>query len=808
MIITSKLKLDLSQSSGPAFVDAVQCDQYSRNLELELYAGGTPWILPDGVAIVVRYSKSDGIGGEYDTLPNGETAWNLQGNVLTVALAPQVLTVAGPVTLSVMMILEEKILSTFGIVIHVHPQVCAVVGGSEEYYRVTGFLRAPASAKQGQYIRVAAVDEDNKVLEVEAVDLAPGTGGGQINDFFIQDEQIAVCHPKEGCALQVKTRLPYVSGTEGYTSVSLHHCGKNLLRRTRDNFPLTTGGVTANLLAGEGLQLTGESTGAQIYWSHLDMNLVLLPGKYKLSNPRTPGVTTNMLPGWKTNNVVITETTTFSSVYIQIPAGMAIDEVYYPQLEIGTEETSFEPYCGSMYAADFGREVYGGEYDWSSGTLTITHDENGVLDVPEVVQFASNSIRALQGVNNLYSSVGTTSVGGQMAEEEDSGDGSQAPAQQDMPAYGLPVLYLAGDVSGMNKDDAVALSYRYGERSGMCTVKWQGNSSLAYPKKNYTVKFDNAFEASPGWGSQKKYCLKANYIDFTHARNLVCAKLWGQVVKSRASVDERLNALVNGGAVDGFPVCLYINEEYAGLYTFNIPKDGWMYAMGEGENECIVCADVNCDATKFKGTALLDGSDFEIEYISDENDTQWAVDSMNRLITACMNSDGSDLDTTVAQYLDLDSAIDYWLFVAFVGGDDLIVKNYLLSTYDGTKWFYGAYDMDSVFGLHWAGTSILTANGYATPAYIRSLSKVMDLLATYKLSALKSRYSELKSTVLSEENVIATFSNFIGAIPKGVYDQECILWKTIPNTAVNNCGQICDWYRRRLGWMEKWMDKL
>ncbi len=805
MIITSKLKLDLSQPSGPVFVDAVQCDQYSRNLELELAAGGAPWTPPDGAAVLVRYSKADGTGGEYDTLPNGETAWEIQGNVLTVALAPQVLTVAGPVTLSVVLVKEERILSTFGIVIHVHSQVSAFAGDSEDYFRVTGFLRAPVSAKKGQYIRVASVDENNKVLEVEAVDLAAGSGG-QINDFSLNDEQIAVCFPKEGSALQVKTKLPYLSGGEGYAAIALHHCGKNLLRRTRDNFPVTTGGVTAELTAGEGLQLSGESTGAQIYWSHLDLDLILLPGKYKLSNPKTPGVTSNMLPGWKTNIVTITETTTFSSVYVQIPSGTVIDEVYYPQLEIGSEETAYEPYRGSMYGVDFGRTVYGGEYDWSAGTLTITHDENGALAVPETVQFDTNKVTALNGVNTLYSSAGTTSVSGQSATEEDSD--SETPDQTDMTAYGLPVLYLNGDISAMSKDDAVALSYRYGELTGMCTVKWQGSSSLAYPKKNYTVKFDNAFEASPGWGSQKKYCLKANYIDFSHARNLVCAKLWGQVVKSRATANERLNALVNGGAVDGFPVCLYINEEYAGLYTFNIPKDGWMYGMGSGTKECIVCADVNCDATKFKGEALLDGSDFEIEYITDEDDTQWAVDSINQLITACIDSDGSDMDTTIAQYLDLDSAMDYWLFVAFVGGDDMIVKNYLLSTYDGTRWFYGAYDMDSVFGLHWAGTRIQTANGYAAPAYIQSLNRVMDLLVSHKLSDLKSRYSELKSTVLSEENVITTFSNFIGSVPKAVYDQECVLWKTIPSTAVNNCGQISDWYRRRLLWMEKWMERL
>ncbi|MBQ6718902.1 MAG: CotH kinase family protein [Oscillospiraceae bacterium] len=813
MIITSKRTLDLTQMSGITVVDAVQSDQYSRNLELSLVAGDAPWVVPEGAAVQIRYSKADGKGGEYDTLPNGDIAWMIQENVLTVALAPQVLTVAGPVNLSVMLILGEKILNTFGMIINVHPRVDAGIADSEGYYRVTGFLPAPVSAKKGQYIRVAAVDEYNKVTEVETVDLAAGSGEGaaQTATFSVKDAQIAVCTPREGCALQVTTKLPYLSGGAGYTAVSLHHCGKNLLKRTRNNFPLTTGGVTAELTADGGLHMTGTSTGAQIYWAYNDLGLVLLPGSYKLSNAKTSGVSVNMLPGWKTNNVTITETTTFASVYVQIPTGTVIDEVYYPQLEIGTEETAFEPYCGNTYSAEFGRTVYGGEYDWSSGKLIITHDAQGELAAPEVVQLtAQENLTAFSGINNLYSSVGTTSVSGETETEgnEDLEDRVAQLEQPDMAAYGLPVLYLNGDISAMNKDNAATLSYRYGDRTGTCSVKWQGSSSLAYPKKNYTVKFDTAFEAKTGWGSQKKYCLKANYIDFSHARNLVCAKLWGQVVKSRTTANERLNALVNGGAVDGFPITVYINGEYAGLYTFNIPKDGWMYGMGEGTNECIICADVNGAATQFKGTALLDGTDFEMEYITDESNTQWAVDSVNQLISACINSDGTDLDTTIAQYLDIDSAIDYWLFVAFIGGDDMIVKNYLLSTYDGTKWFYGAYDMDAVFGLHWAGTSIQTANGYATLSYIRSLNTVMDLLATHKPDALKQRYRVLKSSVLSEENVVTVFANFIGSIPKAIYDRECVVWKSIPSTSVNQYGQICDWYRRRLQWMDKWMEQL
>ena len=71
------------------------------------------------------------------------------------------------------------------------------------------------------------------------------------------------------------------------------------------------------------------------------------------------------------------------------------------------------------------------------------------------------------------------------------------------------------------------------------------------------------------WGTQKKYCLKANYVDFSHCRNIVAAKLWGQAVRSRPTRNDKLYGLPNGGAIDGFPIMVAINGEYQGIYTFN-----------------------------------------------------------------------------------------------------------------------------------------------------------------------------------------------------------------------------------------------
>ena len=220
--------------------------------------------------------------------------------------------------------------------------------------------------------------------------------------------------------------------------------------------------------------------------------------------------------------------------------------------------------------------------------------------------------------------------------------------------YGIPMLALAGDISDMSKDNAVTLAYTYGERTGTLTCKWQGSSSLDYPKKNYTIKFDTAFEAKPGWGDQRKYCLKANWVDASNIRNVFGAVLWGQMVKDRTGVDPKLSALSNGGAIDGFPVWVVINDVPQGLYMWNIPKDAWMFGMvGDSTNEGFVCA----ENTTFSDAAICDGTDFSIEYTASDDHTA-LIASLNNLIATVNNVQSSEDLPSLEALIDINSVID------------------------------------------------------------------------------------------------------------------------------------------------------
>ena len=169
MIITSKLTLDLQKPGTIPTVHAVQNDSYSRNLEIALYADRSPFTFPETGRVVIRYKKSDGKGGEYDTLPDGTAAWRAERNLLTIALAPQVLTTPGSVLLSVTLLDGGRQLSIFPIRLAVEPVAAAKLAASENYFYITGLVPAPHSGDVGQCLRICAINEQGRITAVEAV---------------------------------------------------------------------------------------------------------------------------------------------------------------------------------------------------------------------------------------------------------------------------------------------------------------------------------------------------------------------------------------------------------------------------------------------------------------------------------------------------------------------------------------------------------------------------------------------------------------------------------------------------------------
>ena len=634
----------------------------------------------------------------------------------------------------------------------------------------------------------------SEITEIKTLNGYPLADTKARADIASLSEEIEQIKNFSGTTITRTGRLASIECSKGSTievesetteTVMLTHCGKNLLPPLASE--VTSNGVTITPNADGSCTLNGTAT-ATAYPDILSKTtpMYLPAGTYTFSATNADDVTpVAVIAADKSFELSVGQTFPKKSVTLEegteVFAFVTIrkdttynNKVIHAQLEVGSDATAYEQHKKETFTCALPTSVVA--YDGVNNFYTESGDELTI----------SAYVRAESGVN------------------EDAVNALIAEATKfNAVQYGLPILYLTGDTSAMTKDDAVDLTYVYGGLSGTASVKWQGSSSLSYPKKNYTIKFDQEFEAVEGWGAQKKYCFKANYIDHTHARNVCSCKLWGEIVKSRTNVPTELSSLVNGGAIDGFPCIIMLNGEFHGLFTWNIPKDGWMF----GSPKAILCADAHTDATKFKALATLNG-DFELEYVEDEDNADWVLPSINTAIQAVMESDGTDLDTNVGQYIDIPSAIDYYIHTVDENADDGTDKNYLLVTFDSVKWYFSAYDRDTVYGLYWNGQSFTSPVGGITYAKYASVHALMKLIRDNKSADLKARAIELRDGIKSEANVAQVFSNFICGIPSQVLDEDARTWPTIPSTSASNLAQILNWYRLRRQVIDKEIDAM
>ena len=309
--------------------------------------------------------------------------------------------------------------------------------------------------------------------------------------------------------------------------------------------------------------------------------------------------------------------------------------------------------------------------------------------------------------------------------------------------------------------------------------------------------------------------MKANWIDITHSRNVVSARLWGDVVKSRTDYDtlpELLRTSPNQGAIDGFPIKFYGNNVYWGRYTMNIPKDAWMTNMDKTNTQHLILCGENYNEALFRAPARWDETDWTDE-LHDEVPADLLA-RFNELVSFVMNSSDDEFKAGISNYVDLRSVLDYYVFGLLICNLDGFGKNHIWLSYDGNKFIASAYDMDSTFGLYWDGSQMLSAT-YARSSYEDMVSGRLGNLLYIRIvnnftAELQATYNRLvdNNGPMSYVSVLNRFEDFINIAPQSLVQEDyasttgngaCV---SIPSTDTNNIQQIRSWYSARLTYVK------
>lgn len=338
----------------------------------------------------------------------------------------------------------------------------------------------------------------------------------------------------------------------------------------------------------------------------------------------------------------------------------------------------------------------------------------------------------------------------------------------------LPVIDISGNLPNRNQETRCAVTY-----NGMrheCALRVKGRFSAYFGKKSYFIDFAEPLDL--GWGMHTDYILNADYIDSTRTRNLVSAKLWSDTVGSNRiypSLPENFRNSANNGASDGFPVMMYNNGRFIGVYNLCMTISSWSFNMDEdniktGEDFCIYCEDNRNGSSLFMNTATEksfgEGKEWSVMVGSKAN-----IDKYLTALNGCITD---VLSGKVPENIYGELLIDYYLFCDFIMGFDNLANNMLLLKYGDCPFIPSVSDLDMTFGQVHGRTGMWTKN--IETDFLGSNSLLWKVLRENRRDELRARWKELSNGLWSVENVTDSFEYYSERIGKENIERDHAIW--------------------------------
>lgn len=402
----------------------------------------------------------------------------------------------------------------------------------------------------------------------------------------------------------------------------------------------------------------------------------------------------------------------------------------------------------------------------------------------------------------------------------------------------------------------------------------QGNSTMGWSKKNVSMDIcddewigDETPKIRIGdWVPQDSFHLKAYHTDFFKGVGAVAYKLYDQIVKTRGNMYDRpwKKALINMSDIgtttksfensyegeyelltdtgarcfpDGFPVAVYLNGIFYGVFSFQLKKHRDNYHMNKSNAKHVHLDGDIYEATLFNGRNNINWEMFEIrnpkglyaiggnKYDADVKQEEIAGEAeVNAWIEAGKLPDGKAIDSKIKKslqmtaevkkyiqdfadamptikkardtyeasskseedlstlksiyekYFDKENMIDYMILSDLIYNYDGFGKNWQWFTYDGVKWWVGLYDTDMSFG-----GDIYYIRKVPTTHVNTSIGRPNGYVVKYYVSEMENRYSELaRLGIISYEHIFSMLKDWTMRIGTSFYKEEYKKWYFCP----------------------------
>lgn len=338
----------------------------------------------------------------------------------------------------------------------------------------------------------------------------------------------------------------------------------------------------------------------------------------------------------------------------------------------------------------------------------------------------------------------------------------------------------------------------------------QGQSSAGFPKKNWSFDFykdaagSSSFDIKIGAvKAQDSFNFKANFIDHLHVRQMFNLELWQQIQNSRKGYPKQdidnyyigktgKDAVPTGATAAPYmyPAVCNVNGEFYGVGCIHYAKKRSNYNIAKNKPKEILI--------DFGGITSIDEMDPAIiEIKAPSSPTAETLASIERWRTFAQSS-SENIAANHASYLSKQNIIDYYCYVDFICGADIVFKNLMMYSWDGNIWRIGVYDVDMTYGLDFDGTVTRF-----TPTYDAFQGNgFWDRIHIAFQTDIEARYAELRRLGLfSVDHVYLSMSHLLSFYPSDLLSAEYAKWNP-PSLTQTTFAALLEWVKQRLVFLD------
>lgn len=343
-------------------------------------------------------------------------------------------------------------------------------------------------------------------------------------------------------------------------------------------------------------------------------------------------------------------------------------------------------------------------------------------------------------------------------------------------------------------------------------IELRGGVSQTYPKKSYGIELKK--------NSQSFEELKVSLLNMRTDGDWILDGLWNEPIRIRDYTSHEIWLEITGEDSDNSESQMGIDREYCELFVNGSYRG--LYYLGERIDRKqldLEKYDGQLGGELYKGVSWGWGvtffglqdydnqkqiwSGYEAEYPDEIGELNW--NNLHHLVSLVVNSDKADFDELISTQIDIDNAIDYFLFVNTIFATDNIGKNTFTAKNNANSGYYFLpWDMDGSFGNDWEGLRTDITDSVITHRLFDRLLDSPDVV-----SKVKTRWSDLRSNSFRSDVLKNKFrSNYTYLEQNGVYLREALIAGISNGYTSSEIEFIESWIDRRLSFLDSYVESL